>query len=110
MASMTTRLNCFFDIDNAKDVLNYAKSNYIPLTLCTDITRAQSDEEIIDMISNICSPVNMQNFDNFIIVQLNDYNFWVAKHSNNYNRDNLIILPNGGITDDFNDVIHCKGA
>lgn len=110
MASMTTRLNCFFDINNAKDVLNYAKNNYIPLTLCTDINKVQSDEEIIEMISSICSPVSIQNFDNFIIVQLDDYSFWVAKHLNNYNHDNLIILPDGSITDDFNDVIHCKGA
>lgn len=38
------------------------------------------------------------------------YSFWVYKHNDNYQNDNLIVLPNGETTFDFNDVINCKSA
>lgn len=110
LSYFTTRLNVFFDINNAKEVLKFAMKNEIEMTLCADILKAQPAEEIKEMIYKVCQPTNLKEFSHNFIVYIGNYSFWVYKHDDNYQNDNLIILPNGETTLDFNDVVNCKGA
>ena len=38
-----------------------------------------------------------------------NFRFWVYRHLNHYDYNNIIVMPNGDITITFDDIIHCKG-
>lgn len=109
-AFFTTRVNCFLDkdhIDQAKKILNICGVNDIPLTFCYDLREQTND--ILDVIKPLGHFTSVELYNNYCIVRMGNYSFWVYYHKD-YKQNNLIILPDGSTTDDFKDVEDCKGV
>lgn len=107
------RVNCFFDRLNPKkpeEVLNFCRVNNINLTLCEDIYKKELyKENLLDGL-NLFDVIDIEDNEQYCIITLSDnYKFWIYRHVNNYDNDNVIILPNGNITYDFNDVVNGLG-
>lgn len=111
----TIRINCFLDIDNfenAKEIVNFCFKKDIPLTLCCDINKKENNKsKIKEIIPKLCNTNNYiyKKYNNYYIVEFNNYHLWIFIHDNNYLNNNLIILPNGSFTNNFEDVKNCKG-
>lgn len=114
----TVRVNCYLDDNNLQDVkhvFDFCQKHKIQLTICEDLrlssevnynsTELLRNSNIIDS-SYIEERFKHQNV--FYSVEHN-FRFWVYRHLNNYDYNNIIVMPNGDITITFDDIIHCKG-
>lgn len=104
----SVRANCFFnrESDMPSKVLQLCRKNGFNLTLCEDIYKNEYHKDDIVKGLNIDDEIaNIEDNEQSVIVKLfDDYQFWIFRHIENYNNDNFIVLPNGTITFDFNDV------
>lgn len=114
---LTARVNCFFDIENldkVKYVFDFCKKNDIQLTICEDLRLSEdvnfnSSKTLYKYIIND-SYEEIKHKHQFIYVsEKENYKFWVYKHLDHYDYNNVIIMPNGDITMTFDDIIDCKG-
>lgn len=114
----TVRVNCYLNENNLDDVnyvLRFCEKNKIQLTICEDLklstdikydsTKLLYDNKIINN-KYIEEKHKHQNI--FYSIE-NNFKFWVYKHLNHYDYNNIIIMPNGDITITFDDIINCKG-
>ena len=114
----TVRVNCYLDIDNIQNVayvLDFCKEHKIQLTICEDLrlssnvdydsTKLLKDNYIIDD-TYIEEKFKHQNV---FYSEAHNFRFWVYRHLNHYDYNNIIVMPNGDITITFDDIIHCKG-
>ena len=46
---------------------------------------------------------------NVFFSEEHNFRFWVYRHLDHYDYNNIIVMPNGDITITFDDIIHCKG-
>lgn len=109
-AFFTTRVNSFLDknnIEKSKQILNLCSVHDIPLTFCCDLR--ECTDNVSNIIKTLCYATKVESYDNYSIVTMGEYSFWIYYH-NDYKANNLIILPDGVTTDDFKDVEDCKGA
>ena len=115
----TVRVNCYLDTDNLQDVkyvFDFCQLHKIQLTICEDLrlsanidydsSKILRDFNIIDM-TYIEEKFNHQN-----VFQSKEHNFrfWVYRHLNHYDYNNIIVMPNGDITITFDDIINCEGS
>lgn len=109
----TVRINSFFDIlhlDIVKEIIEFCKFNGIPLTLCDDINREDQGVSFYkEILYSILPESNIKVFNNYFIIDNDGFQIWLFRHNNNYNNNNLIILPDGSCSDNFEDVKQCKG-
>lgn len=107
------RINTVLDVNNIKnllDVLHFCIKNDFQLTICEDMrlqpnySKSILEQELLDF-----EIIKEENQYNIYRLKERNYEFWVYKHQNHYDFDNLIILPDGTTTYDFDDVINCKG-
>lgn len=114
----TFRLNCFLDTNNLDDVayvVNFCQENNVQLTVCEDLrlsanvdydsTQIMMDNGIIDD-TYIVEKFQHQNV---FYSEKHNFRFWVYRHLNHYDYNNIIVMPNGDITITFDDIIHCEG-
>ncbi len=113
----TVRVNCFLykNIENVKYVFNFCKDNDIQLTLCEDLNLSNSEnfdssnflyKHILNDSYKEENSLNQSIF----CSEDDNYIFWVYRHFNHYNYDNLIVMPNGNVTCDFDDILNCQGS
>ena len=115
----TVRVNCFLDeanFENWRGVYEFCKGKNIPLTLCTDMRKEIANEDRMDLLQwintslGIEAEVRTYNYYAVIMPKGSDYRFWVFFHSHSYEHDNIIVLPNGKVTTDYQSVVDCEGA
>lgn len=114
----TFRVNCYLDaenLDNVKHVVDFCNRNNVQLTVCEDLrlsadinydsTQVLLEHGIIDD-SYVVEQFSHQNV---FYSRKHNFRFWVYRHLNHYDYNNIIVMPNGDITITFDDIIHCKG-
>lgn len=114
----TVRVNCYLDPDNLSDVgyvFNFCQKHKIQLTICEDLrlssdinydsTKMMRDFNIIDASYKEIK----YKHQNVFFSQEHNFRFWVYRHLDQYDYNNIIVMPNGDITITFDDIIHCKG-
>lgn len=114
----SVRVNCYLDIDkmqNVAHVFKFCQENKIQLTICEDLrlssditydsTKLLLDNGIIDS-TYVETKFKHQNV---FYSKEHNFRFWVYRHLNQYDYNNIIVMPNGDITITFDDIIHCKG-
>lgn len=114
----TVRVNCYLDENNLNDVayvFNFCQKHKIQLTVCEDLrlsaevtydsTKMLRESGIID---NSYKEIKYKH-QNVFFSQEHNFRFWVYRHLNHYDYNNIIVMPNGDITITFDDIIHCKG-
>jgi len=116
----TARANCFLDpvhFENWKGVYEFCERMGIPLTLCTDMRKELDNEGrerllkwMNERLGGGVMEVRRYNYYAVIMPHGTDYRFWIFFHSHLYEHDNIIILPNGKVTTDYQSVVDCEGA
>jgi molybdenum cofactor biosynthesis enzyme MoaA len=114
----TVRVNCFLDfdnVDNVKYVFEFCSKNNIQLTLCEDLRLDQKVDKLKSesfLLENkiIDDSYNLDIYKHQTIFSSikNNYRFWVYKHLDHYDYNNIIIKPDGDITMTFDDIINSK--
>ena len=115
----TVRVNCYLDEDNLADVdhvFHFCQRNNIQLTICEDLRLSSNidydsskmlrDYHMIDMSYEEIK----YKHQNVFISREHNFRFWVYRHLNHYDYNNIIVMPNGDITITFDDIIQCKGS
>ena len=114
----TTRVNCYLDVDNisnVKYVFDFCQVNKIQLTLCEDLRLSADvnyDSTKLLLDNNIIDNTYIEEkfkHQNVFHSKEHNFRFWVYKHLDHYDYNNIIVMPNGDITITFDDIIHCKG-
>ena len=110
----TIRVNCFFSEERMKEVeevLSFCIENDIQLTLCEDLRLSKNPKNSETILKKIVKNYKIERYKLQSIYWLKDnkFRFWVYKHLDNYDYNNLIILPDGSTTITFNDVMDCHG-
>jgi len=108
--NVNVRVNSFLNgkhIENSLCILYFCKTHGIDLTYCTDIRI----KELFDYGQIFGYNIDVEQFPLYDVCNYDEFKFRVY-HNHNYEEHdkNLIILPNGDMTFDFNDVIEGKGA
>ena len=112
----TVRVNCYLDENNLQDVkyvFDFCEKNKIQLTICEDLRLSanityDSSALLVPVIGNTYIETKFKHQNVFYSVE-NNFRFWVYRHLNHYDYNNIIVMPNGDITITFDDIIHCKG-
>ncbi len=115
----TVRVNCYLDTENFSDVayvFNFCQRHKIQLTICEDLrlssdvtydsTKLLRDSGTIDMTYH----EEKFKHQNVFYSKEHNFRFWVYRHLNHYDYNNIIVMPNGDITITFDDIIHCQGS
>jgi MoaA/NifB/PqqE/SkfB family radical SAM enzyme len=110
----TVRVNCYFSENNIEDVLgilNFCIENDVQLTLCEDLRLGQNPANSHEILIKYLSNYEVTKYKHQYIYWLkdNNYKFWVYKHLDHYDYNNLIVLPDGSTTITFDDVQECRG-
>lgn len=109
---LDVRVNHYTGEDKAETyrVFDWCQSNDVRLTLCPPLEEGCLDpvQYVHEMRWNGFRPTVIKA--NYAVFDNGLFKFWIYNHSNNYNYDNTIVLPNGTVTEDFQDVIECHGA
>lgn len=117
----TVRVNCFLHRDHLVDaahVYKFCRTNSIQLTLCEDLRPGcVSPPSIVAIKEHVVQyePYGVQGYkhqDVWTSTSQRDvpYRFWVYHHVDQYDYNNLIVLPDGTLTMTFDDVMVCAGA
>jgi molybdenum cofactor biosynthesis enzyme MoaA len=105
------RLNVFMsrmgNFSTYYDIINFASSSNIGLTFCEDMKDIPIETSIFSKIIDEPYSIEQHQTYNVFTLTRNNFNFWSFHHDETH--DNLIILPNGTSTLEFNDVINGKG-
>lgn len=97
-------------------VMSFCYNNDIGLTLCPPMEEGPLDpiKLVAESDFSLCGlkyePIEVTKHYAIFKCVHSSYKFWIYNHTDNYDYDNLIVLPNGTTTEDFKDVIECKGA
>lgn len=114
----TFRVNCYLDENNVSDVahvVDFCSKNNVQLTLCEDLRLSSVvdyDSTLLLRENNIIDDSYIEekfNHQNVFYSRKHNFRFWVYRHLNHYDYNNIIVMPNGDITITFDDIIHCKG-
>lgn len=110
----TVRVNCFMEENNFDDIFEtiypFCVKNNIPLTLCEDLIFGSKDINSDVMIQTQLKDAVPTFHKHQTVWRDVNFRFWVYKHQDQYDYNNLIVLPNGTVTMTFDDVIVGKGA
>ena len=115
----TVRVNCYLDTDNFNDVayvFNFCQRNKIQLTICEDLRLSSDVDYNSTFLLRESGTIDLTYIEekfkhqNVFYSKEHNFRFWVYKHLNHYDYNNIIVMPNGDITITFDDIIHCKGS
>lgn len=123
----TVRVNCFMDLDQShwqriRYVYDFCRRNMVQLTLCEDLRQGESvlsedySQQTIYLLAQILglerAGVDFSESKNQILVRVmeHEFLFWIYRHRDNYDYNNVIVLPDGSLTMTFDDVLNGKGC
>ncbi len=108
------RVNCYIDKehpDNIRHVYQFCQKNNVQLTLCEDLRTGEtfnSVEYLADLLDLPECHVDYHKHQSVVRVPDQGFMFWIYKHLDNYDYNNVIVLPDGSLSMTFDDVL--KGA
>ena len=108
------RVNSYILEEKWTSVYLFAKRTGINLTLCEELREDnQAVFESLPMVRELIDKGELQmvrkNKHEMVFTDSDGYQFWNYLHQDNYDYNNLIVLPDGTLTDDFGDCVNQKG-
>jgi molybdenum cofactor biosynthesis enzyme MoaA len=105
---VNVRINSFIFPKTVNEVYNFCKQNNLDLTFCEELNfGAKSIFDTMPLPKGVRK--KFENKHQNIYVDEDGFEFWNYKHIDKYDYNNLIMLPDGTLTDDFGDVIMQEG-
>lgn len=113
--AFTIRANIYLnfnDYGKMHTLLEFCMRNGLMVTFCADIKSDVPSTNNIIKLLDLHSDWTTTEYSNHTEFRNEEYPFvfWVFHHRGNYKNDNWIILPSGGLTCNFNNVIDCRGS
>jgi len=110
----TMRINAYIFPEFWTQVYRFAKINDLDLTLCEELRKdnqAVFEElpDIVRLVENGTFKKTRRNKHELVFTDEDGFQFWNYLHQDNYDYNNVIILPDGTLTDDFGDCVNQKG-
>lgn len=103
------RINAYIYPKNVEPMYKFCKKNNLKLTFCEEL-REENQCVFANLKKAYDFTVKEKSKFEIIYKDKDGYEFWNYIHQDNYDYNNLIMLPDGSFTDDFGDVVNQKGT
>ncbi len=108
-ARASVRINAYILPETVETVYRFCKEHDLKLTFCEDLLSQKiADSQRLDLSGDVHEII--QNDIRRIYMDKDGFEFWNYKHVNVFDYHNIIVLPDGSVTDNFGDIIAQRGA